>query len=269
MLTWKQLADNYDEVYNLVNSDERSLDLKYDEVSKLLKEDDPALMDMILKTFSDNDRNGYKHHLGYHTEEFIKELGGLEGYDEWGCEDFVDWDVKREMEKNPPSVPSVVTISGTSDLPVTFEILKSLDDLSCNGDDDIMTAYGYHHHDDVDRIGETLGEYFADRILEPLARIAVKDYSIELPDPSLSIKEMNDYGYTFNKMLPLSKERAMEIWDKADITVYALYGYDDSEAMIRNISQFGEHKGLFGIELNDWKIARERLAAVDALSVGR
>ena len=88
-------------------------------------------------------------------------------------------------------------------------------------------------------------------------------FSVSMPDPSLSIDDINKCGYDFDYlMLPLSKERAMEIRDNADVTVYALYD-DSTEAAIDDVRQFNEHKGLFGIELEDWKIARERLLAID------
>ena len=271
MLTWRELANKYDEFYNITNSDEIKLAFKYDELAKLLNVDanefmslDWFLVESVMITFSDNDRNLNRHDVGPYTEEFIKALGGLEGYDTWDCEHF-NWFVEQEMKKNPPSVPSVVTVSGTADLPVTVDVIYNLDVLSCRAEDEIMARYGFHH-DEVDKIRAILKECFGDNILELLAKIAVKDFSIELPDPSLSIKDMEEFGYRFveNKMLPLSKERAMEIRDKADITVYALYE-DNSEAAIDDVCQFDEHKSLFGIELDDWKIAKPRLDVFDKM----
>ena len=35
----------------------------------------------------------------------------------------------------------------------------------------------------------------------------------ELPDPMIGLYEMHDYGYDWFEMLPLTKERALELWD--------------------------------------------------------
>lgn len=42
------------------------------------------------------------------------------------------------------------------------------------------------------------------------------------PDPTMSIAAMNAFGYTDGDMLPLSKERALELMER-DVTVYMLY----------------------------------------------
>lgn len=120
---------------------------------------------------------------------------------------------------------------------------------------------GCYFSNPVDALGYAW-DYLKNNTSEDIA-VDYDSFSIAMPDPSLSIDDLNKSGYDFDYlMLPLSKKRAMEIRDKADITVYALYG-DNSEAAIDDVRQFDEHKGLFGIELDDWKIARERLMAID------
>lgn len=34
-----------------------------------------------------------------------------------------------------------------------------------------------------------------------------------LPDPMIGLSEMREYGYTWNEMLPLTQERALELFD--------------------------------------------------------
>ena len=51
-------------------------------------------------------------------------------------------------------------------------------------------------------------------------------------------------------MLPLSQERAAELFDQ-DLTVYMLFE-DDTEAMAFDREDIDNHSGLFGIEKNDW-----------------
>lgn len=34
-----------------------------------------------------------------------------------------------------------------------------------------------------------------------------------LPDPMIGLSEMREYGYTWNEMLPLTQEKALELFD--------------------------------------------------------
>ena len=71
-----------------------------------------------------------------------------------------------------------------------------------------------------------------------------------LPDPTITPQMMEYYGYTDSDMLPLSKDRAMELAEK-DITVYMLYA-DNTEAMVFDTEDVVNHDGLFGISREDW-----------------
>ena len=71
-----------------------------------------------------------------------------------------------------------------------------------------------------------------------------------MPDPTISVKAMQSYGYTDEEMLPLSKDRALELAER-DVTVYLLYG-DNTEAMALDDREIIEHDGLFGITREDW-----------------
>ena len=71
-----------------------------------------------------------------------------------------------------------------------------------------------------------------------------------MPDPTISVKAMQSYGYTDEEMLPLPKDRALELAER-DVTVYLLYG-DNTEAMALDDREIIEHDGLFGITREDW-----------------
>jgi len=71
-----------------------------------------------------------------------------------------------------------------------------------------------------------------------------------LPDPTISAEAMNAYGYTDPDMLPLSKERAMELFER-DITVYLLFE-GNTEAMAFDKADIELHTGIFGITQDDW-----------------
>ena len=76
-----------------------------------------------------------------------------------------------------------------------------------------------------------------------------------LPDTMVGISEMQEYGYTWNEMLPLTKERALELFDH-DLPVYLLHE-DGSESTVNDRKQITEHEGMFGIEKGDWQNERK------------
>ena len=71
-----------------------------------------------------------------------------------------------------------------------------------------------------------------------------------LPDPAVTPQMMESFGYLDSDMLPLSKERAMELTER-DITVYMLFS-DNTEAMVFDTDDVENHDGLFGIAREDW-----------------
>lgn len=85
-----------------------------------------------------------------------------------------------------------------------------------------------------------------------------------LPDPAMSIEAMNAYGYTDADMLPLSKERAIELFER-DLTVYMLYD-DNTEAMAFDTDEIRTFEGMFGVSRGDWEFARDSIPTVDAAS---
>ncbi len=72
-----------------------------------------------------------------------------------------------------------------------------------------------------------------------------------LPDPMIGLSEMREYGYTWNEMLPLTQERALELFDH-DLSVHLLQA-DGTETMVEDRKQIVEHNGIFGIEKGDWE----------------
>lgn len=79
-----------------------------------------------------------------------------------------------------------------------------------------------------------------------------------MPDDSISVDEMKEYGYAWGGMLPMREEAAAEVMKSC--TVYRLYG-DDTEGMVMDASELKAHAdqgGIFGIEKVEWKAALER-----------
>ena len=85
-----------------------------------------------------------------------------------------------------------------------------------------------------------------------------------LPDSMVSISEMQEYGYTWNEMLPLTQERALELFD-GDLPVYLLHT-DGSESTVADRKQILEHDGMCGIEKGDWQNERKLLMMQEELS---
>ena len=76
-----------------------------------------------------------------------------------------------------------------------------------------------------------------------------------MPDTSIGFLEMYQYGYTDgNTMLPLTKERAMELFMQ-DVPVFLLYA-DSTEAMALDAEDISSHTGVFGVEREEWDAVR-------------
>ena len=76
-----------------------------------------------------------------------------------------------------------------------------------------------------------------------------------MPDTGIGFSEMYQYGYTDgNAMLPLTKERAMELFMQ-DVPVFLLYA-DNTEAMALDAEDISSHTGVFGVEREEWDAVR-------------
>ena len=76
-----------------------------------------------------------------------------------------------------------------------------------------------------------------------------------MPDTGIGFSEMYQYGYTDgNAMLPLTKERAMELFLQ-DVPVFLLYA-DNTEAMALDAEDISSHTGVFGVEREEWDAVR-------------
>lgn len=101
------------------------------------------------------------------------------------------------------------------------------------------------------------------------AALAMIDAQTEidaLPDPMIGIAEMHEYGYTWNEMLPLTKERALELFGH-DLPLYILHE-DGSETTVEDRMQITEHEGIFGIEKGDWENERAFRSMQEELAEG-
>ena len=98
------------------------------------------------------------------------------------------------------------------------------------------------------------------RTVEEAAPEAVPEIAAP-PDPGMSIAAMNAFGYTDADMLPLSKERALELLER-DIPVYMLME-DNAEAMAFEPEDIEMHTGMFGITRQDWESVQDSVPPMD------
>ena len=83
-----------------------------------------------------------------------------------------------------------------------------------------------------------------------------------MPDPAIGVSEMNLYGYDYDGMLPLTQEKALELFDN-DQPIYLLYP-DNTEAMALDRSEIEAFDGIFGIDRGEWERSLTYTAAVNS-----
>lgn len=92
-------------------------------------------------------------------------------------------------------------------------------------------------------------------VVDELPPMPELEQGYPMPDTGIGFLEMYQYGYTDgNAMLPLTKERAMELFMQ-DVPVFLLYA-DSTEAMALDAEDISSHTGVFGVEREEWDVVR-------------
>ena len=92
----------------------------------------------------------------------------------------------------------------------------------------------------------------------PLPDLPQLEQGYPMPDPTVDFAQMYQFGYTDgNTMLPLSKERARELFLQ-DVPIFALNS-DNTEYMVLDTEDLGAHSGIFGVERTEWESVRDTL----------
>ncbi len=76
----------------------------------------------------------------------------------------------------------------------------------------------------------------------------------------ISVEERDAYGYTYDEMMPLTQNGALQLYDHAPI--FLLYG-DDTESQANDRTEILEHDGIFGIEAADWVAIKDKIFAAE------
>ena len=87
------------------------------------------------------------------------------------------------------------------------------------------------------------------------------EQAVPMPDPTLTVDDMRSYGYLDSDMLPLSKDRAVELLEH-DITVYMLYP-DNAGEMVFEAEDIIKHDGMFGVTRPDWDAVKGHIPPRD------
>ncbi|MDO5398198.1 MAG: DUF4316 domain-containing protein [bacterium] len=103
--------------------------------------------------------------------------------------------------------------------------------------------------------GEPMPDSEKNRLLDDISEKALSQMSMDLPDPNITLADMHSYGYSYENMLPLTKDTAQKLFDM-DTAVYMLH-YDDTEALVLDASEIEGFDGIFGIEKTDWEAVKD------------
>ena len=87
------------------------------------------------------------------------------------------------------------------------------------------------------------------------------EQAVPMPDPTLTVDDMRSYGYLDGDMLPLSKDRALELLEH-DITVYMLHP-GNTEEMVFEAEDIIKHDGMFGVTRPDWDAVKGHIPPRD------
>lgn len=74
---------------------------------------------------------------------------------------------------------------------------------------------------------------------------------LDVPDGRVSVSDMKEFGYLWDRMLPLGREKALELYQKG-VMVQKLYP-DDTETYVQGVEDLQGHEGMFGVEKGDWE----------------
>ena len=176
--------------------------------------------------------------------------------------DITDEDFRATMESYKNRTADFV---GRSD-----EVMTSLlTTVAKEVDDPVLSSYIEETQSTEEYTADDVAESPADTAdtIEEIARKVQEEEPVTapdngyMPDPSMSIEAMNAYGYMDSDMLPLSKERALELFER-DVPIYMLYE-GNTEAMAFEAEDIVLFSGCFGITREDWDAIKDEVPPMD------
>ena len=126
-----------------------------------------------------------------------------------------------------------------------------------------LEAYKEHVKEEIAQEAAAAG-----MTVEEYAANGYEPYAAGLPDPSITVKDMQEYGYSWDGMLPLKEEAALHLYEKEDMQIFLLHE-DGSESIPENtgdIKAHAEKGGIFGVHKEDWNALTEYRAMKQELA---
>ena len=128
-----------------------------------------------------------------------------------------------------------------------------------------LAAYKEHVKEEIAQEAAAAG-----MTVEEYAANGYEPYAAGLPDPSITVSDMQEYGYSWDGMLPLKEEAALHLYDKEDMQIFLLHE-DGSESIpdsTEDIKAHAEKGGIFGVHREDWNALTEYRAMKEELAAG-
>ena len=126
-----------------------------------------------------------------------------------------------------------------------------------------LEAYKEHVKEEIAQEAAAAG-----MTVEEYAANGYEPYTAGLPDPSITVSNMQEYGYSWDGMLPLKEEAALHLYEKEDMQIFLLHE-DGSESIPENtedIKTHAEKGGIFGVHKEDWNALTEYRAMKEELA---
>lgn len=127
-------------------------------------------------------------------------------------------------------------------------LLKKKDDLSLESLKEMVQEVNRTQLHPTEILSDEVYQY--DRVTQTLSRVMVAQQEEFIMPDKVSMEEMHEYGYKWDGMLPLTKERALELMD-TELQIYKL-DTNGAESMLENREEIQKHGGLFGVEKEAW-----------------
>ena len=126
-----------------------------------------------------------------------------------------------------------------------------------------LEAYKEHVKEEIAQEAAAAG-----MTVEEYAANGYEPYTAGLPDPSITVSNMQEYGYSWDGMLPLKEEAALHLYTKKDMQIFLLHedGSESIPGSPEDIKAHAEKGGIFGIHKEDWNALTEYRAMKEELA---
>ncbi|MEY8433628.1 YodL domain-containing protein [Lachnospiraceae bacterium 48-42] len=219
-------------------------------ITNMQSEVQNTLYDILMREVDGQEGNAldYLREKGFEFVPIMRSGGLNDGYPQ-----FFDFDMDMSEKE----------LHATLELPVTVQAERLINRMefhrSVYGSDErnLIMNHAYKLDDmyKTTSLAYSIAEQKDDSaLLWETIRVAQEEIDA-LPDGMVGLSEMHEYGYSWDEMLPLTKDMASELFGE-DVSVYQLHA-DGSETLVEDRAALQEHDGLFGVEKGDWNAYKE------------